>query len=282
MSKDAEAIDEFVDCKIDEELSTLYTSFPATVIEYADQLAKVKPVMNGLFADGDVVEFAPLSNVPVIFPSGGGAIMSFPIKVGDPIWIQCSSASFNKFKESYQTNASDDMRRRHSINDAVAFPCIYPKDIRLGVNNENVEIIFNSLNEDRSINEFLSGIKMLPDGSLNITTKNAHNIELREDKSFVIENTETKTKWEARDDKSFILENTESGASFEALDNGNLEITTANTIKLQNSNEELVNLSSELMQLLIDALVNTSIGPQPLTNKAQIIALKSRLDTLKG
>ena len=122
-------------------------------------------------ADGDVVEFAPLSNVPVIFPSGGGAIMSFPIKVGDPVWIQCSSASFNKFKESYQTNASDDMRRRHSINDAVAFPCIYPKDIRLGVNNENVEIIFNSLNEDRSINEFLSGIKMLPDGSLNITTK---------------------------------------------------------------------------------------------------------------
>ena len=282
MSKEANAIEEFVDCKIDEELSTLYTSFPATVIEYADQLAKVKPVMNGLFADGDVVELAPISNVPVIFPSGGGAIMSFPIKVGDPVWIQCSTTSFDKFKEAYQTNATDDMRRRHSINDAVAFPCMYPRDIRLGVNNDNVEIIFNSLNEDRSINEFLSGIKMLPDGSLSITTKNAHNIELREDKSFIIENTETKTRWEARDDRSFILQNTESGVSLEALDNGKIEITTDSTIQIKNGSEELINVLSESLQTIADNTTTTIYGPAPMNSKAQILALKARLDTLKA
>jgi hypothetical protein len=261
-----QAISELVDCSISDALSMLETGFPATIVEYDNQIATVKPVMNKRFTDGDTAEIGELYNVPVIFPSGGGGILSFPVAVGDPVWVQSASTSIDTWKDTYSLNTTPVIKRRHSINDVVCFPCLYPKNIRLGANNENIELIFNKINtstETREVEEVLSSIKMLPDGKVEVKTKNMHNMVFNPDKSYVIENTET-------------------GSKIHSLPDGNLEITTANTIKLQNSSEELVSLCSELMQLLIDATTNTQIGPMPLNNKAQIISLKSRLDTLKG
>lgn len=82
-------------------------------------------------------------------------------------------------------------------------------------------------------------------------------------------------------DKSIILLSN-SGSEIKQLSDGNIEITSAGTIKIQNQAEELISLVSELMQLLATTTTNTFIGPQPLNYASQIAALKSRLDTLKG
>jgi len=267
MLKDtAQAINDLVETNISSKLDTLYTGFPATIVSYDNQLATIKPVMNKRFNDGDIVELGDLYNVPVIFPSGGGGMLSFPLKEGDPVWVQCSTMSFDTWKSTYSRNVTPQVKRKHSINDAVCFPCVYPKNIRLGANNDNIELVFNKINiesDQREIEEFLSSIKLLPDGKVEIKTKNGHNFEFNEDKSFVIENTE-------------------SGSKYHSLSDGKIEITTASTVKIKNDNEELVSLCSELLQLLIDTTTNTSIGPMPLNNKAQIASLKTRLDTLKG
>lgn len=267
MLKDtSQAINELVDYKVSSRLSSLYTGFPATIVSYDNQLAEVKPVMDIRFPDGDIVELGSIRNVPVIFPSAGGGILSFPVKEGDPVWVQCSTMSFDTWKATYSTRATAKTRRKHSINDAVCFPCVYPKNIRLGVSSDNIELVFHNIDpsdEKRQSQEIISSFKLKPDGEVELVTKDGH-------------------AWKCLPDKSFVLENTETGAKIHALSDGNLEITTANTVKIQNSSEELVNLCSELMQLLIDTTTNTSIGPMPLNNKAQISALKSRLDTLKG
>jgi len=82
-------------------------------------------------------------------------------------------------------------------------------------------------------------------------------------------------------DKSLTLKN-QSGAEVKLLSDGNIEITTAATIKIQNSGEELISLVSELIQLLATTTTNTMLGPMPLNFAPQLSSLKSRLDTLKG
>ena len=82
-------------------------------------------------------------------------------------------------------------------------------------------------------------------------------------------------------DKSISLDSS-SGSQVKQLSDGNIEITTANTIKIKNNGEELVTILSEALQAIIDANVNTVYGVSPLNNKPDFVALKARLDTLKG
>tara|TARA_R110002012_G_scaffold49804_2_gene128761 strand:+ start:23823 stop:24527 length:705 start_codon:yes stop_codon:yes gene_type:complete len=82
-------------------------------------------------------------------------------------------------------------------------------------------------------------------------------------------------------DKSITLSSA-SGSQVKQLSDGNIEITSAATVKIQNNGEELISLVSDLMELLATTTTNTMIGPQPLNFASQIASLKSRLDTLKG
>ncbi len=264
MSNEAQLIQQLVQNEISDEMSTIYTGFPATVVSYDNQLATIKPVMSMRFSDGDIVELPTLVDVPVIFPSGGGGILSFPIKKGDPVWVQCSTMSMEQWREVYQLNTVPDTRRTHSINDAVCFPCVFPENIRMGVSGDNVEIVFNNVNEEtKEVESWNSTFRLQPDGGVLLGNR-------------------FKSQLIFGADKSITVRNVDSGASVVLKDDGNIEITTAQTIRIQNSGEELVSLASELMQLLIDTTVNTSIGPMPLNTKAQITALKTRLDTLKA
>ena len=82
-----------------------------------------------------------------------------------------------------------------------------------------------------------------------------------------------------------------SNNSFEVSDpeavtvkNGDSEIILKSdgTIQLKNDSEELVNIVSELMQLIEAATTNTVLGPQPFINLAAFTALRTRLETLLG
>lgn len=62
---------------------------------------------------------------------------------------------------------------------------------------------------------------------------------------------------------------------------GSVELEVKETISISNSQEELVSLISESLQLMADITSNTVYGISPVNNKVQILELKARLDTFK-
>jgi hypothetical protein len=63
---------------------------------------------------------------------------------------------------------------------------------------------------------------------------------------------------------------------------GALAIDGRGRVALGNADGELLDMVQQLMQLLIDARVLTSIGTQPLTNAAQIADLREQLNNIRG
>lgn len=98
----------------------LYTNLPGEIVEYdpKTQMAVVQP----LITDSDNLRMPPVDRVPVIFPSGGGAVMSFPIKKGEKCWISYSMFPISEWlgtdgKQPIKKNLS----RSHHINECVAY-----------------------------------------------------------------------------------------------------------------------------------------------------------------
>ena len=83
---------------------SIYTSIPATIESYdaTSKRAKVLPAINRLFTDNTNAPLPPLTNVPVIFPSGGGFTMHFPIVSGDVVMLIFSMRGIQNFKQDYQ------------------------------------------------------------------------------------------------------------------------------------------------------------------------------------
>src|SRR5690606_8963428 len=70
---------------IDFNLANVHTCLPAQIIsyDYQKQKAQVKPVISKRWTDGNFSEMPIINGVPVIFPSSGGASLTFPVKEGD-------------------------------------------------------------------------------------------------------------------------------------------------------------------------------------------------------
>lgn len=255
--------------EIGDERKEIHTGFPATIVRYENQFCRVKPNINFRYQDGDVIEPADIDGVPFCFAGGGGGILSFPVKVGDVVWIQCSMVALDEWLQQYQNSFTPSSRRMHSINDAVVTAVLFTKDLRVGVDPDHIELKFHKLPEGDSnkySTETWSSLKLKNDGAVELITDNNQSVKLNQDKSIVIENGDV-------------------GNKVELLSNGKVEITTASTIKIQNGSEELVSLLSEVVTLLGNPSVtttNTMIGNMPLNSFSQLQALASRIDTLKG
>ena len=57
--------------------------------------------------DGEAMERAPLVNVPVIFPAGGGLTMLFPLQAGDPVLVVFSERGLTDFKTTHDLATPD-------------------------------------------------------------------------------------------------------------------------------------------------------------------------------
>ena len=200
---------------------------------------------------------------------GGGGILSFPVREGDTVWVQCSMIALDEWLQEYRRTLTPSTRRMHALNDAVVTGIIATKDRRLGVDPDHIQLKFHKPPQGDDPNystEIWNSITFKNDCAVELTTDNNQNLFLNQDGSIVIENTSAGNKIDLKAD-------------------GTIEITTASTIKLQNGTEELVNLLSEVVGLLADTTqttTNTMIGPMPLNSAAALAALRTRIDTLKG
>ena len=97
----------------------MYTAMPGRIVSYdaITQTCVAQPV----FQTGEM-PMPPIYNVPVIFPAGGGAVMTFPVKAGDLCWLSHSMYPIGDFiAGSGESIADNQMTRSHDISECVAY-----------------------------------------------------------------------------------------------------------------------------------------------------------------
>lgn len=130
---------------IQSRLASIHTAMPAKVVRYYPdtQTADVQPVLNNIEPDADggvISETLPqIPSVPVAFPRGGGGFVSFPMQVGDPVWLIFGERSIDSWMAKSQ-EGDPGVARYFDLSDAVAYPGAYPQQKNL-VNADAANIV---------------------------------------------------------------------------------------------------------------------------------------------
>lgn len=166
-----------------QEISNIYTSIPARVIKYypEKQCVDVRPIIHTIFPEHSYPTKSPtIYDVPVVFPSAGGGILSFPIeeyvagdpeKTGDIVMLHFSMKGFDEWLVSTKDgDLAQKNRRMHNMTDAVATPCLYQFNDNLSPHPKHVELKFKnttiSIQDDNTDN---SNLTITTDGQVGIT-----------------------------------------------------------------------------------------------------------------
>ena len=169
----------FIDKYLRDNLSTGIPAIVVSVEEYEDkQLIAVRPAISRLLSTGQVIsnDEIVIHDVPVILPSGGGALLSFPVEVGNTVWLQFSQRNLEDWVYSDgQGEVIPSDSRHFSMTDAVAFPCIYSALSNLKPSGSNVELKWG----DKLISMKPSGEIAVSNASGSYSLKADGNIEFR-------------------------------------------------------------------------------------------------------
>ena len=89
-----DSLPEVLDAWFSARMDTIHTALPGIVREYDTETrrATVQPGVTVFTSIGDSIEIPPIQNVPMVFPSGGGASIRFPVSVGDSVLLVFSEA----------------------------------------------------------------------------------------------------------------------------------------------------------------------------------------------
>lgn len=96
---------------------------PAIVQSYdkATNRAIVKPAITGVASQGQKISKEPYIDIPVLNLSGGGFVISFPIKQGDTGWLVACDRNISIFKQNLTESAPNDYRK-HKFEDGFFIP----------------------------------------------------------------------------------------------------------------------------------------------------------------
>jgi len=114
---------------LDARLAEVHTALPAKIVKYdaATRKADVQPLLKRQYADGDLASMPVITNVPVLFPSGGGASLTFPVRAGDGCLLVFAERSLDRWlAQSTVKEVETGDIRMHDISDAVAFVGLAP------------------------------------------------------------------------------------------------------------------------------------------------------------
>jgi len=172
-----DAFTTFLDGYMRDNIATGMPAIVMAVDEYEDkQFITVKPSISRLMETGQVIsnDEIVIHDVPVILPSGGGALLSFPVEVGNTVWLQFSQRNLEDWVYSDgQGEVIPSDSRHFSMTDAVAFPCIYSALSNLKPSGSNVELKWG----DKKLSFKPSDEVELTNGAATVTLKPDGNID---------------------------------------------------------------------------------------------------------
>ena len=114
---------------IESYMQDVYTCMPAIVLNVRDMgemRVDVQPVINHLYKDGTLLEYPPIGNVPLIFPSTRNSAITMPVVQGDTVMLMFSQKDMSIFKAGADRPHDPNTRRWMNLNDAVAIVGVHP------------------------------------------------------------------------------------------------------------------------------------------------------------
>ncbi len=135
----------------------LRVSMPARVEKYDDatQLADVQPLLKESYTDEEgeraIARLPVITNVPVVFPGGGGMRITFPVRAGDTVMLVFSDRSIDSWL-AQGGEATPEDERRHHLSDAIAIPGLHPNTAAWSGTEANVVTI----GDDTSASDFVA------------------------------------------------------------------------------------------------------------------------------
>ena len=137
------------------------TAIPAKVVSVTSlnskQVIDAIPLVNRVYEDNTVLEPATITDIPLVFPSAGGGVLSFPIAVGDTVLLVYSMRSIDEWSSSDGSAQTPRDSRHFSRSDAIAIPGLYTESTHLQPNTTDVELKFSG-----------SSVKIKPDGDVTV------------------------------------------------------------------------------------------------------------------
>ena len=110
-------------------MQDVYTCMPAIVLNVRDMgemRVDFQPVINHLFKDGTLLEYPPIGNVPLIFPSTRNSAITMPVVQGDTVMLMFSQKDMSIFKAGADRPHDPNTRRWMNLNDAVSIVGVHP------------------------------------------------------------------------------------------------------------------------------------------------------------
>lgn len=99
----------------------IHTVLPGIIETYspATRRARVIPAIGILLDDMTLMERPPVTDVPVIFPSGGGLSLIYPLAQGDPVLLLFSQRGLDGWKQNYR-HSPPPASAPFALSDAIA------------------------------------------------------------------------------------------------------------------------------------------------------------------
>lgn len=113
---------EGVQASVEAMLGEVNTAMPGRIVSYdaARNRAVVQPALPKRLADGSTLLPPAIHEVPVLWPSAGGAVLTLPLRAGDEVWLEFAQRSLEGWL-SGNDSAPDDPRQ-FDLTDCVARP----------------------------------------------------------------------------------------------------------------------------------------------------------------
>ena len=130
------------------QMANVHISIPGKINSYDHnkKQAGIIPLIQKKFANGDVLPYPVIENVPVIFPGTVNSIISVPVKKGDPGLLIFSEKSLERWLSSNIEDVEPGDPRRFNLSDAIFIPGLFTfsNPGRIQKNPDDIEIANDS------------------------------------------------------------------------------------------------------------------------------------------
>lgn len=161
------------------EVAKVWTAMPGIINSFdGDAItATVRPAIKGIIqqpgGQSVAVELPLLLDVPVVFPRGGGGVLTFPIAQGDECLVVFSSRCIDSWWQSGGVQIPAEMRM-HDLSDGFALPGPFSQVQKIsGISTNSVQLRSNDGSTYIDLNPTAQTVKIVAPGGFEVDAPNS-------------------------------------------------------------------------------------------------------------